>query len=88
MYKQSLIKENKRMYYTSLNADQLCCGDNVYVADNLYDLKEQIRAQAKPVKIDEILGEEFNARFSVKGLFWNLAYLVERKKTSSRNTEK
>lgn len=67
------------MYYTAIDAHELSVGDTVYVADSLQDLKEQIRKKSYPVKIDAILGEEAPARFSAKGLNWNLAYLIERK---------
>lgn len=67
------------MYYTAINAHELCVGDTVYVADNLQDLEEQIRKGSYPVKIEGILKENASARFVAKKLNWNLAYLVARK---------
>ena len=67
------------MYYTATDAHELSAGDTVYVADNLQDLKEQIRKKSCPVKLEAILGEEASSRFVAKGLHWSLVYLIERK---------
>ena len=71
------MKFDKSKVYTALNADELKEGDKVLLADNLEELKKQVKDYESPTMLAEIAPECEHFRFkNPNDLWYALAYLV------------
>ena len=76
---------DKSRVYTTLNADELNIGDEVYCADTLESLMLQVTDKTHPSfrvrgKIDRIEPIDYTHRFHIEGecRVFNLAYLINK----------
>lgn len=68
----------KERVFTPLNADEVKAGSKGYFADNLDDLKHDVKTENNPSVLKEVRSEDYDLRFKREdSLVYILFYLVE-----------
>lgn len=67
---------DKSRVYTALNADELKAGSEVFLADNMQELKGMVEDGDSPRVLEAIRSEDSMYRFATRTSAYCLAYLV------------